>query len=202
MTVYGSVYDTNHFLPQSEKFVAWTEENFDYVHYNPRKDIKRYGLSITSLDGATTGTPDLDSLRDYNKENKTQLTERDFTTPTPVYQHSGLKKILEPIRPHLFRSHVLKLDPGGYFPPHRDFGGLNIDSFRLIIPLQNTNVPEFTFIVDDKIQHWVNGRVYFVDTAKMHYLFNAGFKSVYFIVLNVELNKDTVEYVTKEMYHG
>jgi hypothetical protein len=36
----------------------------------------------------------------------------------------------------------------------------------------------------------------------MHYLFNAGFKSVYFIVLNVELNKDTVEYVTKEMYHG
>ena len=78
LTVYGSVYDTNYFLPQSENFVAWTEENFDYVHYNPRKDIKRYGLSITSLDGGTSGVPDLDSLKDYNRENNTQLTECDF----------------------------------------------------------------------------------------------------------------------------
>jgi len=202
LTVYGSVYDTNHFLPQSEKFVAWTEENFDYVHYNPRKDIKRYGLSITSLDGGTSGVPDLDSLKDYNRENNTQLTERNFKTLTPVYEYPNLKKILEPIQAYLFRSHVLRLDSGGYFPPHRDFGGLDIDSFRLIIPLQNTNVPEFTFIVDGKIQHWVNGRVYFVDTAKMHYLFNSGFKPTYFIVLNVELNKDTLNYVTKELYHG
>jgi hypothetical protein len=177
LTVYGLVYDTNHFLPQSENFVAWSEENFDYVHYNPRKDIKRYGLSITSLDGGTSGVP-------------------------LVYEHPDLKKILDPIRTHLFRSHIIRLDSGGFFPPHRDFGGLGIDSFRLIIPLQNTNVPEFTFIVDGKIQHWVNGRVYFVDTAKMHYLFNSGFKPTYFIVLNVELNKDTLDYVTKELYHG
>ena len=202
LTVYGSVYDTNYFLPQSENFVAWTEENFDYVHYNPRKDIKRYGLSITSLDGGTSGVPDLDSLKDYNRENNTQLTECDFKTVTPVYEYPDLKTILDPIRPYLFRSHILRLDSGGFFPPHRDFGGLGIDSFRLIIPLQNTNVPEFTFIVDGKIQHWVNGRVYFVDTAKMHYLFNSGFKPTYFIVLNVELNKDTLNYVTKELYHG
>lgn len=202
LTVYGSVYDTNYFLPQSENFVAWTEENFDYVHYNPRKDIKRYGLSITSLDGGTSGVPDLDSLKDYNRENNTQLTECDFKTVTPVYEYPDLKTILDPIRPYLFRSHILRLDSGGFFPPHRDFGGLVIDSFRLIIPLQNTNVPEFTFIVDGKIQHWVNGRVYFVDTAKMHYLFNSGFKPTYFIVLNIELNKDTLDYVTKELYHG
>jgi len=202
LTVYGSVYATNHFLSKSEKFVTWTEENFNYTHYNLRKDIRRYGLSITSLDGGISGVPDLDSLKDYNRENNTALIERDFSTTTPVYEHPDLKKILDPIRPHLFRSHILKLDSGGFFPPHRDFGGLNIDSFRLIIPLQNTNVPEFTFIVDDKIQHWVNGRVYFVDTAKMHYLFNAGFKPTYFIVLNVALNTDTVNYVTTQLYHG
>lgn len=202
LSIYGSVYPTNHFLPQTEKFVAWTEENFEYVHYNPRKDIRRYGLSITSLDGGVSGRPDLDSLKDYNKEHNTKLTERDFTQVTPVYEYPNLKKILDPIKPFLFRSHILKIDPSGYFPPHRDFGGLDIDSFRLIIPLQNVNPPEFTFMVDDRIQHWVQGRVYFVDTAKMHYLFNAGFKPVYFIVLNVELNKTTLEYVTKSLYHG
>ena len=43
-------------------FVAWTEENFEYVQYNPRKPINRYGLSVTSLDGGCSCIPDLDSL--------------------------------------------------------------------------------------------------------------------------------------------
>ena len=56
--------------------MKWTEENFDYVRYNRRKDINRYGLSITSLDGGLTGIPDLDSLHEYNLENKTKHEER------------------------------------------------------------------------------------------------------------------------------
>ena len=59
----------------------------------------------------------------------------------------------------------------------------------------------FTFIVDDKIQNWTPGRVTFVDTAKMHYLFNAAFHPVYFIVLNVELNETTLKYVTHNLLH-
>lgn len=202
LTVYGNVYPTNHRLPRSDDFVKWTEENFKYVHYNPRKDIKRYGLSITSLDGGVTGVPDLDSLRDYNVENNTKLSERDFRTFTPVYDYPQLKEMLSPIEKYLFRSHVLKLESGGFFPPHRDFRGTTIDSFRLIVPLQGMDPPEFTFLVDGVIQHWVPGRVYFVDTAKMHYLFNAGFKPTYMIVLNVELNLETVNFVTQELYHG
>ena len=34
-----------------------------WVQYNPRKNIPRYGLSITSLDGGFSGVPDLDSLK-------------------------------------------------------------------------------------------------------------------------------------------
>jgi len=201
LTVYGTVYPTSHLLKNPDKFVAWTEENFKYVHYNPRKDIRRYGLSITSLDGGLSGRPDLDSLKDYNAENGTTFSERDFVQTTPVYDYPQLKEILDPIKPYLFRSHVLRIDAGGYFPPHRDFGGLDIDSFRLIIPLENVRQPNFTFIVDDKIQNWTPGRVTFVDTAKMHYLFNAAFHPVYFIVLNVELNETTLKYVTHNLLH-
>ena len=199
LTVYGSMYETKHKLKNPDKFLSWTEENFEYVRYNPRKDVARYGLSITSLDGGLSGRPDLDSLLEYNKENNTKYTERDFTNFTPVYEYEDLKSCIAPIEKDIFRSHILKLDPGGYFPPHRDFHGMNIDSFRIIIPLSNMNPPSFTFIIEDKIQHWKMGSLYFVDTAKMHYLFNSCFEPTYMIVFNVDLNENTVNFITQNM---
>ena len=75
LTVYGSMYETRHQLKNSHDFLSWTEENFEYVKYNPRKDINRYGLSITSLDGGLSGRIDLDSLYEYNKEHNTKITK-------------------------------------------------------------------------------------------------------------------------------
>jgi len=201
LTVYGSVLETTHKLKNTDKFVAWTEENFTYVKYNPRKPVNRYGLSLTSLDGGTTGLPDLDSLYEYNQENEIKYTERDFKTKTLVYKYPEITQLLKPIQDDLFRSHIIKLEAGGFFPPHRDFRGMSIDSFRIIIPLQNMKPPAFTFIVDGNIQHWNEGSLYFVDTAKMHYLFNADFDPVYMIVLNVNLNKNTVEFITNNLQH-
>lgn len=201
LTVYGSMYETTHKLKNARKFVSWTEENFDYIKYNPRKDINRYGLSITSLDGGLSGRPDLDSLYEYNKEHNTNYNERDFTKFTPVYEYEDLKNCIAPIEKDIFRSHILKLNPGGYFPPHRDFYGMNIDSFRIIIPLENMDPPNFTFVIEDKIQQWNMGSLYFVDTAKMHYLFNASFNPTYMIVFNVNLNKNTINFITQNMKH-
>lgn len=201
LSAYGKAYETVHKLVDPHRFVEWTEQNFSYVKYNPRKDIKRYGLSLTSLSGELDGIPDLDSLYEYNKENNTSYQERDFKTFTPVYDYKDLKKCIRPIEKYLFRSHVLKLGTGGFFPAHRDFYGMNFDSFRIIIPLMNMNPPEFTFIVDGEIQHWNYGSLYFVDTAKMHYLFNASFNPSYMLVLNVDLNEDTINFVTTKMRH-
>ena len=201
LTVYGSVYETTHRLIDTDKFVDWTEEKFTYVKYNPRKDINRYGLSLTSLDGGTSGVPDLDSLYEYNQEHNIKYTERDFVTITPVYRYPSISKLLRPIKDEMFRSHIIKLGPGGFFPPHRDFKGMDIDSFRIIIPLKNMKPPAFTFIVDGNIQHWNEGSLYFVDTAKMHYLFNADFDPVYMIVLNVNLNENTVKFITNNLQH-
>jgi len=199
LSLYGDVYSTTHKLHDPNAFIEWSEKNFKYVKYNPRKDVNRYGLSITSLNGGLDGVPDLDSLYEYNKENDVRYRERDFKTLTPVYKYENLKKILEPISSHLFRSHVIRLDPGGFFPPHRDFRGMILDSFRVIIPLANMNPPAFTFIVDGNIQHWNYGNLYFVNTAKMHYLFNASFSPAYMAVLNVDLTVDTIEFITNNL---
>jgi len=190
LSAYGSVYELNIKIKSPDKFVKWTEDNFNYVQYNPRKSNNRQGLSITSLDGGLTGIPDLDSLPEYNKTHNTSYTELDFNIATPVLEHEGLKEAVSPIQQHMFRSHILKLDPGGFFPPHRDLVH-DFDNFRIIVPLQNVNPPQMNFVVDDKIYNWQPGYFYFVDTAKLHYLFNAGSAPSYWIVFNVRTNQES-----------
>ena len=191
LITYGSFYSLD-LTMDAPSFVAWTEENFEYVQYNRRKPINRYGLSVTSLDGGVSGIPDLDSLGEYNKENNTQYTERDFATPTPVYEKC--KEIFEPWKEHIHRTHILKLGTGGFFPPHRDHCLIQ-NSFRLIVPLQNCNPPYFNFMLDNKLLHWEHGRMYFMDTVKMHYLFNSSFNPSYMLVANVDTNEESVKAV-------
>lgn len=201
LTVYGDVYETTFKLDKPKDFIKWSENNFKYVQYNPRKSIQRLGLSITSLNGQLSGIPDLDSLAEYNKENNTNYKERDFAIKTKVYYYPDLEKILHPVEKHIFRSHVIKLLPGGFFPAHRDFSGTQFENYRALIPLDNLNPPSFYFLVDGKIQHWQYGALYFVNTAKCHVLFNASVMPSYVIVLNIDLNIDTVNYLTKNLKH-
>src|SRR5210317_771029 len=87
----------------AELLIGWAN-NFDWVKYNPRKDVNRWGLSVTSLDGGLTGIPDLDSLYEYNKENGTTYSERDFNVPTPVLNNQ-IQEILSPWQGHYYRTH-------------------------------------------------------------------------------------------------
>lgn len=200
LTAYGSISKLSYFMENPREFVNWTEKNFQYVKYNPRKNIDRWGLSITSLDGGLSGRPDLDSLTEYNYElgnfnTDDWIKESDLKVPTPVYNHPEIKKICEPWQPYLYRTHVLKLNSGGFFPPHRDHTNIDLHSFRLIIPLQNCNYPGVSFILDDKILNFEHGFVYFIDTAKVHQLFNATMDPSYWIVMNIGTNEDTVKKV-------
>lgn len=179
----------------SNKFVDWTEEHFEYVRYNHRKDINRWGLSITSLDGGVSGIPDLDSLKEYNKENSTTYKEDDFNVPTMVLENEDLQKIVQPWEDYLFRCHILKLGTGGFFPPHRDVMSPHPSSFRLISPLTSLN--GVFFILDEKILNWNVGHLYYLNTAKSHTLFNASMRPSYWLVLNVALNEETVTNVIR-----
>ena len=173
------------------QLINWID-TFEWQKYNPRKDVNRWGLSVTSSDGTFNGI-DLDSLYEYNKEHGTEYAEKDFDKPTPVL-NDQIAEILKPWQGHYFRTHFLKFGPGGFLPPHRDWNytGEPTDVFRLIMPLRNVNPPQFNFVLEDKILHWEIGRLYFIDTLRMHYLFNNSFTDSYWLVVNVDVNQDTI----------
>jgi hypothetical protein len=194
LAILGTVVELKTKIDNPIGFVQDTERDYDYVIYNPRKSINRFGLSITSLDGKLTGIPDLDSLSEYNKENGTTYTERDFNKPTPLYYDTRLAELTSLFKNNIVRSHILRIDPGGYFPAHRD-SYRSGNYFRIIVPLKNVKPPQFYFIIDNEIKLWNIGSVYFVDTIKAHVLFNASLSSSYWIVFNIITNNDTIETV-------
>ena len=165
----------------------------NWVPYNPRKNVNRYGLSITSLDGNLTGIPDLDSLREYSKENNILITETDIVTKTPVYPVAS--RWLDKFSDHICRTHLIKLKPGGFFPLHRDNNHIGIDTFRLFVPLKNCSPPEMFFILNNQILNFEQGRMYFIDTCLEHVVFNAHFLDSIFMVINLKINKDSVDLV-------
>ena len=170
-------------------------EEFVYLKYNPRKDIERYGLSITSLDGSLNGI-DLDSIKEYNKENNTEYDELSFNKFTSVYHASSeIQKIVEPFKNHIGRSHILSLQEGGYFPPHRDLPVYveQQNSLRILVPLKGCNPPDMYFMYEDKPLHFEHGRAYFLNTNKSHNLFS--FKGSEMIVLNIKTNEEVYKII-------
>ena len=170
-------------------------EEFVYLKYNPRKDIERYGLSITSLDGSLNGI-DLDSIKEYNKENNTEYDELSFNKFTKVYHTSSeIQKIVEPFKNHIGRSHILSLQEGGYFPPHRDLPVYveQQNSLRILVPLNGCNPPDMYFMYEDKPLHFEHGRAYFLNTNKSHNLFS--YKGSNMIVLNIKTNEEVYKII-------
>ena len=152
LTSLGNVVALNRYvgnLGSMNKSLQSFEENFK--RYNPRKKGNpRYGLSITSLHGDFSNDVDMDSLHEYNKENGTKFDEGDFRKWTPFYKDcKNLQKVMEPFHEYMGRSHVLRLDSGGFFPPHRDSFTLTPGSFRLFISLCGY-FEKYCFLLDDK----------------------------------------------------
>ena len=195
LTRFGDYYPLK-LTGNTNNIIEELNNNFDWVKYNPRKNINREGLSITSLDGGLSGKPDLDSLHEYYFETGIAHSEADFNTKTPVYPL--FSKWLDPFEKYLGRTHVIRLNSGGYFPPHRDNKSTSIKSFRLFLPL-NYSSSRF-FLLEDSKMNFENGKMYFIDTAKMHTLFNADEKPFYFVVANVILSEESVSETIKFLY--
>tara|TARA_S200000501_G_scaffold378765_1_gene443460 strand:- start:68 stop:712 length:645 start_codon:yes stop_codon:yes gene_type:complete len=170
----------------------------DWKEYNPRKPNNRYGLSITSLDGGLSGIPDLDSLFEYNKQHNTSITEASINIKTPVNANISVIQRLLSIFDTLGRSHFIRLNKGGFFPPHRDGKILDVTCFRIITLCQNCNPNQFQFIYEDKVVNLEPGRPYFVNTRKTHSVFSFVDDSVQ-CVLNIPLTENNYKAVIKHL---
>ena len=193
---YGDVYPLKQMVNPYDVLKKLQLFKHDWIPYNPRKNIPRYGLSITSLDGGLSGIPDLDSVKEYNIKHNLKLDETDFNKKTELWPF--IEKGLLPFENYLGRTHFIRLDRTGCFPPHRDQYSIELKSFRLFIPLENCNPPNTYFIIDDKIYHWEHGRVYFINTCKEHTIFTTLNQST-FVVANIIIDEQSVNTVLKNL---
>lgn len=166
-----------------------------WVQYNPYKPGNpRYGLSLTSLDGKLGGRPDLYSLQEFHRREGILYRESDFRTPTPVFEKCpSLHEFVNYFSPHLGRSHFLRFEPGGFFPPHRDSALMTEpDCVRLLIPIWNISTESHAFLYDGKKMQFEAGRVYFLNTMVSHSIFSFS-SNVIYLICNLILTPESVK---------
>jgi hypothetical protein len=163
-------------------------DDSDWKKYNPRKDVNRWGVSLTSLDGNTSGVPDLDSLFEYNKLNSTKYCESDFKMPTKYF--SSFNFLSDKF--DLGRSHVLKLGVGGFFPYHRDF---DTKTFRLVYTISGCDPENFIWIQNNNVLRLENQSWYYVNTKMAHSVFS--FFGCQFAVFNVIASEKSLASITE-----
>ena len=175
-------------------------ETYDkkWSQYNPQKPwIPRKGLCVINEDGVNKAGPSLGSLGDWNRKHNTNYTDFDFNVSTPVLTDTVLNDFLSPIRKWCYRSSIIKLPPGGYFPPHRDSAW---ESIRFILPIFNCNAPLTRFMLEDRTLSFELGRMYFINTVKEHTLFNASadLDSIW-LIINYKLTEDSIKWLYKNL---
>ena len=117
--------------------------------------------------------------------------EADFKLKTEVCDRSKeIKNIFSLFDGAVRRSHIIKLEPGGHFPPHRDGILPEAKCLRLFSPLWGSSNDAFYFILNKKKIEFEIGRLYFVNTRLEHSVFSFG--TSYQLVMNVEINQETV----------
>jgi len=169
--------------------------------YQPHKPgYNRFGLSVTSLDGQYTGEPDLCSLREWQKMTGQSYNEMSFRKRTNIVQFlPELDEFLNFWEPNLGRTHFLRLDRGGFFPPHRDNGAIvAVPTFRIIVPIYNFGINDMKWIQDEKIQRFDVGATYFVNTSRLHSVFSF-VDNCLMLVLNVGSDEHILSKMVKKI---
>lgn len=178
--------DVNEFSSQVIEF------NNSWLPYNPSKDIKREGLSLTSLDGKMSGRPDLDSLLEHYRETGVAYSEEDFKLPTKAYEKLKSLHSLFQSFPKVGRSHLIKFGAGGFFPPHRDAYGSLPKCFRIVSFLTNCTSDTVYLTHDGETLNLNQGSVYYLDTRKIHAVFSFVDNAI-ILVMNIPMTIENLD---------
>lgn len=162
------------------------------IYQKSKGDLGRYYIDLLTSD-----------IYDSNQSLAgTDLSELDFKTPSEHLKNlPKLQRFLN--RFECGRTHIIKLNRGGCFPPHRDgpniLGGTR-ECFRILITLDNCEEDTLNVVMDNKVIKLKNNSVYYINTYLKHSAF--AFKDdSNFIIANVAISMDNVEsligYITK-----
>lgn len=181
---------------QVEQQLSQFKDN--WCPYNQKKDTvnNRWGLPITSQTGEVMDNFHLNSFGYMQRYHDVKMSEEDFSTPTQVY-HSipDIKNLVDVFKPDIGRVHLLRVDKGGFFPPHRDFHGLSPSYFRLIAVFGRCSPENYVQMIDGRPVYLEPGWLYFVNFQLDHSVFSFS-DNLYSLILTVKLNEHTHELIT------
>lgn len=171
----------------------------NWTPYNQKKDTvnNRWGLPITSSNGDVMDNFHLNSFGYMQKYHSVDMKEENFRTPTQVY-HSipELANLVNMFDPDIGRIHLLRMDKGGFFPPHRDFSGVAPEYFRLLAVFGNCSEFNYVHLLHDQIFRPDRATLYFVNFQLNHSVFSFS-DNLYALILTVKLNKRTHDFIIK-----
>lgn len=175
ITHWGDVIDLDFPGFDCNKIKEVCDKHPGWKTYQPHKmPNNRFGLSVTSLDGGFSGDPDLMSLRECKKLTGRDYREIDFQARTNIVSFlPEIDVFLDFWGKNLGRTHFLRLDKGGYFPPHRDNGTIVLPpTFRILVPIHNFGTNDMKWVQENNVLKLEIGHVYFINTSKVHSLFS------------------------------
>lgn len=165
----------------------------NWCPYNVKKDTvnNRWGLPVTSHSGDVIDNYHLNSFGYMQKYHSVEMKEENFTTPTQVYHAiPGIRNLVDVFRPDIGRVHLLRVDKGGFFPPHRDFHGAAPEYFRLLVVFGRCSPENYVQLIDGKAVYPEPGWVYFINFQKDHSVFSFS-DNLHSLILTVKLNERT-----------
>lgn len=171
----------------------------NWCPYNVKKDKvnNRWGLPLTSHSGDVMDNYHLNSFGYMQRYHDIELKEENFTTPTPVLDSvPDVKNIVDIFSPDIGRVHFLRVDQGGYFPPHRDFPGPDPEYVRLLAVFGNCKPENFAHILDGKLIYPDPGYLYFVNFQLDHSVFSFS-DGLHALILTIRLNQRTHDLIMK-----
>ena len=164
----------------------------DWVDYLPRKgwSNSREGMLLIGPKGYshTQGLSMPEIAKDLNDPG---INEAKLSYPTQLYKDMPcLHEVLDFYSP-LGRTFFVKLNTGGWFPPHRDSVQIPRETFRLIAFFGRSGPHDFKWYTNYNQVPIEKGYLYYIDTRKVHEtLCNVG-PSIH-LIINVPLTLENV----------
>jgi hypothetical protein len=186
--------DCSAFSNEIDKFSS------DWVDYLPRPDRANNRKAITLFNYSGWGHSKNPSMPESIKEIGRLMSELEFNEKTNAYY--GLPSLHDLLDKFdiLGRTFIINCGIGGYFVPHRDHPTYPREVFRLVCFLKNCETYDYDWLVDDKKINIEQGRVYYVNTRRMHRTISWVQDSMH-LILNVPFNIRNVNMVLKHLQH-